>query len=57
MFFNYFVDLYILGVGNDTYFVMAMNAEQAIEFALERVETETNYRPEDCCIMEVIRER
>ena len=57
MFFNYFVDLHIPGVGNDTYFVRAMDAEQAIEFALERVKSETNYYPDDCCIMEVRRER
>lgn len=57
MFFNYLVDLHIMGVGNDTYFVRAMDAEQAIEFALERVRSETNYCPDDCRIMEVRRER
>lgn len=57
MFFHYLVDLHILGVGNDTYFVIAMDAEQAIEFALERVKTETDYCPDDCIVMEVRRER
>lgn len=57
MFFHYLVDLHILGVGNDTYFVIAMDAEQAIEFALERVKTETDYDPDDCIVMEVRRER
>jgi hypothetical protein len=57
MFFNYLVDLHIPGVGNDTYFVRAMNARQAIEFALKRVESETDYCPDACIIMEVRRER
>lgn len=57
MFFSYLVDLRILGVGEKTYFVRAMDAEQAIEFALERVESETDYDPDDCIVMEVRRER
>ena len=57
MFFNYLVDLHIMGIGNDTYFVRAMDAEQAIEFALARVESETDHCPDACIIMEVRRER
>lgn len=56
MLYNYYVDIFIRGLGNDVYFVRAENEEHAKELAWERVLAETDFNPTDCTIIGVNRE-